>query len=107
MALAVDLDGAAVRVSDPLGDREPKAGALLGVSSGCLATVESVKDAFLLIGSNPDSLVGHRRGHCLWCNLKSELDRAAFRRIFYRIVDEIEEQLAQPEFIASHLSHLE
>ena len=73
-----------------------------GVSPGVIRAEEAVENLFMRVLRNADPVVAYSEASGGTLYSQVDFDLAARMRIFDRIVDEVEDELPQPEFVAAH-----
>ena len=88
----------AVRLRDPLADREAEseAAALGGARARPVGAPEAVEDEGEIRGRDADPRVAHGERDLTIAASERELHLTALRRVLDRVGDEVEEELSQP-----------
>src|SRR5690606_21415682 len=102
--LALNLDRPAVRLDNQLGDGQPQPGAG-DRSVGRFDAVELVENARLLLWPDAHALIRHADLHAAIYPSHGYRYRAAIRRVFDRVGDEVAHDLRQPERVAERRRH--
>src|SRR5262245_65666793 len=91
-----------MRLGNPGANGKPETRTFLGMSSGLVRAEESIEDALLIFIRNPDTLVSDRHTRLLTFYQECDFYLPARVRILDGILDEIQQKLTKPEFIAQH-----
>src|SRR2546426_9260685 len=109
---AHDVDLAAVRLRDPLADREPESCArpLAGAGAGRVGPPKAIEDVRQVAGRDPDAGVGNAEGHSPMPVRKGrdvllpqlDLHAAALGRVLHGVGQQVQDQLADAALVHGH-----
>src|SRR5262249_51384794 len=101
--LAVEGDGRAVAVDDPLADRKSQTAAAHLATAGLVDREEALEEVGQILRRNADAGVPHLDHRLRFLFPCLQPDAAARRRIFDGIVQQVQEELPQAQLVADGL----
>ena len=87
-------------LGNPRANRQSKARALLRMGARDIGAIEPVEDLGLIFLCNPNPVIGHRYSRLSLVDRQRYIDGAAGTRVLDGIIEQIQEQLAQTEFVS-------
>src|SRR5439155_10413799 len=99
---AGELDLAAVRGDNRPGDTQAQAGSTLVAAASLVHSIEAVKDTWQMFRRDADTCVANRHDGVLVACFRPDFNRAALRRVFDRVIQEVVKDLAQANVVATH-----
>ncbi|MCE3223735.1 MAG: hypothetical protein K0S58_1915, partial [Nitrospira sp.] len=90
-----------MRFRNPRTDREAEPGALFGMGPRVVGAKETIENLFVRVLRNADAVIAHGETYGLAFHAKIDFHPALWMRVFHRIVDDVQNELPQSEFVAS------
>src|ERR1043165_7576405 len=101
-ALALNFELPAMEFDNPGADGQSKPRPLLGMGPCVIGAKESVEDSSLILFRDSNPVIRHSHPCVSLFDCQRDFDCAAGTGVFDRIIEKIQEQFAQAEFIAQY-----
>jgi hypothetical protein len=87
---------------NPGADGQPKARTFLGMGPRLIGAIEPVKDLRLILLRDPNTVIGYGHPCVSLFDRQSDVDCTAWARVFDRVIEKVQEQFTQTQFISQY-----